>query len=143
MYCYNNSAFAQYGVQSNLPSNSELPMFTLFQEGNCSTLTDTQVTLESGYLYLVDFIFLATTEKNGTIQITPKINGNPNLLYSVFASAGTAARDASVSGSFTLPVSDTNETLAFYLTYSETVRNIDISGAVSITPLSKIRKKVC
>lgn len=72
------------------------------------------------------------------MQILPYLNGTPRLLYSYFAPAGNA-RNVSASGSFT-----TNEAAAgdlrlqFDLTYPEEVRNIDISGVVSVTPLQKL-----
>lgn len=136
-------SYAQYGVQSNPPSNSDLPMFTLFQEGNQINLNNTEIVLKSGYLYLINYIFLGTTEINSYIQITPKINNAPNLLYSFFAPSGTTFRNTSVSGSFTLQVLDEDTTLAFYLTYPDTVRNIDISGTVSVTALNKIKNNKC
>lgn len=75
-------SYAQYGVQANPPSKSDLPMAVLFQEGEQISLTDTEIFLEPGYLYLIDFIFLATPEADSFMQITPKINGTLQLLYS-------------------------------------------------------------
>ena len=136
-------SYAQYGVQSNPPSGSDLPMFILFQEGNQISLTNTEISLEPGYLYLIDYIFLSTPEVDSFMQITPKIDGSLKLLYSFFAPTGSAARNTSASGSFTIPVSENNTTLSFNLTYPETVRNIDISGAISVTVLHKINDNRC
>lgn len=136
------SAYAQYGVQANPPSNTDLPMFVLFQEGEKIALNSTEISLDEGYLYLINYIFLTTTEINSYMQITPRINDALNLLYSSLSSSGNSVRDTSVSGSFTIAASD-NTTLAFYLTYPETVNNIDISGAVSVTALNKLNQNKC
>lgn len=137
-------SYAQYGVQANPPSGSDLPMFILFQEGNQIALSNNQIILKSGYLYLIDYIFSATTEMNSYMQIAPKINGVPNLLYSFFAPSGTLARNVSASGSFTTnTASDNDASIVFHLTYPETVRNIDISGAISVTALKKINDNKC
>lgn len=136
-------SYAQYGVQANPPSGSDLPMITLFQEGCQISLTNTEILLEPGYLYLIDFIFLAVPEADSFMQITPKINGTLNLLYSFSAPTGSASRSASASGSFTIPVSEDRTALAFHLTYPDTVKNIDISGAVSVTMLHKLNEKRC
>lgn len=134
-------SYAQYGVQSNPPSGSDLPMFALFEEGEQIALSDTRITLKAGYLYLIDYIFLATTEANSYLQITPKIDDLPNLLYSYFAPSGSAARNTSASGSFTVLASAEDTTLAFYLTYPSSVRNIDLSGAISVTLLHELADK--
>lgn len=132
-------SYAQYGVQANPSSGADLPMFTLFQRGNQISLNNDIITLSPCYLYLVNYIFLATTEINSSMQITPKINGSLNLLYSFFASSGSQGRNTSASGSFITEAAALNEaTLAFNLTYPDTVRNIDISGSVSVTALHKI-----
>lgn len=137
-------SYAQYGVQSSPPSNSDLPMSVLFQEGGqIALLGDTEIVLAPGNLYLVDFIFLATPEADSFMQITPKINGTLRLLYSFFAPTGSASRNTSASGSFTIPVTDNNATLSFNLTYPDTVRNIDISGAISVTLLHRIKDGHC
>lgn len=134
-------SYAQYGIQSNPPSGSDLPLFPLFEEGAQITLSDTRITLKAGYLYLIDYILLATTETNSYLQITPKIDDVPNLLYSYFAPSGSAARNTSASGSFTVLASDKDTALAFYLTYPSSVRNIDLSGAISVTLLHKLGDK--
>lgn len=136
-------SYAQYGVQANPPSKSDLPMAVLFQEGEQISLTDTEIFLEPGYLYLIDFIFLATPEADSFMQITPKINGMLQLLYSFFAPTGSASRNASASGSFTVPVTENSASVSFNLTYPDKVRNIDISGAVSVTLLHKIKGTKC
>lgn len=136
-------SYAQYGVQSSPPSNSDLPMLVLFQEGNQISLDNTQILLAPGYLYLVDYIFLATPEPDSYMQITPKINNSLRLLYSYFAPTGSASRNTSASGSFTIPVTESNTAVSFNLTYPATVRNIDISGAVSVTTIHKINRNGC
>lgn len=134
-------SFAQYGVQANPPSGSDLPMITLFQEGELITLnTNTEIILSAGYLYLVDYIFSATTEISGYMQITPKIDGSLKLLYSFFAPANAKERNTSASGSFTTNAAfEKDAVLSFALAYPETVRNIDISGSISVTSLYKVR----
>lgn len=135
-------SYAQYGVQANPPSNSDLPMSVLFQEGGqIALMNNTEIVLVPGYLYLVDFIFLATPGTNSYMQITPKINGSLRLLYSFFAPSGTASGNTSASGSFTIPTNDSNTILTFSLTYPNTVTNIDISGAISVTMLHKIKNR--
>lgn len=134
------SSYAQYGVQSSPPSGSDLPLSILFQEGDSIRQNgDSEILLAPGYLYLIDYLFLATPEANGYLQIVPRINGSLRLLYSFFAPANGRERNASASGSFTTNAAATSEaSLSFSLTYPNTVRNIDISGAVSVTPLLRI-----
>lgn len=135
----NMASFAQFGVQSNPASGTELPMFPLFRQGTHIILDSSKIILSPGYLYLIDYIFLATTEINSYMQITPVINGARNLLYSFFAPSGAQERNAAASGSFTTNAAGSKEaSLSFYLTYPEAVRNIDISGTVSVTQLYKI-----
>lgn len=139
--CESSYSYAQYGVVANPPSNTDLPMSILFQEGGqIALMNNTEIVLVPGYLYLVDFIFLATPGPNSSMQITPKIDGSLKLLYSFFAPTGSASGNTSASGSFTIPASDNNVILSFSLTYPNTVTNIDISGAVSVTMLHKIKK---
>lgn len=132
--------YAQFGVQANPPSGSDLPFLTIFQKGNQIRLdSNTDIVLPAGYLYLIDYLFLATPEPNGYFQITPRINGSLQGLYSFFAPANMRERNSSASGSFTtIAASQEDAILSFYLTYPETVRNIDITGAVSVTPLMRI-----
>lgn len=131
--------YAQFAVHANPASGLELPMTVVFQNGNQIQLEeDSQILLAPGYLYLINYIFLATPEAGGCMQITPKINDTLRLLYACFAPAGNIARNASASGSFTTNEALIQEaSLSFNLTYPATVRNIDISGAVSVTPLIK------
>lgn len=133
--------YAQYSVQANPPSGTDLPLSVAFQKGNKIYLNNSyEIVLSPGYLYLVDYLFLATTEANGYMQILPKINGIPKLLYSFFAPAGSQERNTSASGSFTTDTAALERAiLSFGLTYPATVRNIDISGAISVTPLMKIQ----
>lgn len=132
--------FAQYVVSGNPASGTNLPMSPLFQEGNQIRLNENnQILLAPGYLYLVDYIFLAITETDGYMQIVPKINETLRLLYAYFAPAGSLARNASASGSFTTNEAAAQEaSLSFGLTYPSTVKNIDITGAISVTPLIKL-----
>lgn len=131
--------YAQYGVTANPNSGSRLPYLPIFNQGNQIQLEEpTVILLPQGYLYLINYIFLATPEADSYMQIVPELNGTIRSLYSFFAPS-SQARNASASGSFT-----TNEAangplrLSIQLTYSQLVRNIDISGAVSITPIQII-----
>ena len=72
------------------------------------------------------------------MQIVPRINGTLQLLYSFLAPAGSGSRNTSAAGSFTTNAAAEEARLSFSLTYPPEVRNIDISGAISITPLIKI-----
>lgn len=132
--------FAQYSVYANPPSGTDLPMSVVFQEGDQIRLNgDSQIIFAPGFLYLVDYLFLATTEADNYMQITPRINGSLRLLYSFYAPAGSGGRNTSASGSFTTNEAIAQESsLAFYLTFPSAVRNIDISGAISVTPLVKM-----
>lgn len=130
---------AQYGTTSNPPSGTNLSFYPIFNLGNRIALSDDfTIALPAGYLYLICYLFLSTTEAGGYMEIVPFLNETPRLLYSSFAPAGSA-RNTSASGSFTTDEAAGGELrLQFRLTYPETVRNIDISGAVSITPLQRL-----
>lgn len=130
---------AQYGTTSNPPSGTNLPIYPVFNLGNQISLADDYtIVLPAGYLYLISYLFLATTEAGGYMEIVPFLNETPRLLYSSFAPAGNA-RNTSASGSFTTNEAAEGELrVQFRLTYPETVRNIDISGAVSVTPLQRL-----
>lgn len=136
-------SYAQYSVQSNSPSNTDIPMTVLFQEGKQITLKTTEILLEPGYLYLINFILLATPEADSFMQITPKIDGTLRLIYSVFAPAGSASRNTSATGSFTIPVSRDTSTVSLNLTYPDTVKNIDLTGSISVTVLHKLFVNKC
>lgn len=133
--------YAQYGVNSNQPSGEMLRFFTVFQEGDGIRLSgNNSILLAPGYLYLIDYVFLATTEADSYMQILPYINGSPQLLYSVFAPSG-AERNTFASAGFTTNMALEQEAeLQLRLTYSETVRNIDITGAVSVTPVANLNR---
>lgn len=133
--------YAQFAVQANPPSDTDLPFFVLFEKGEKIILnTGSEIRLPAGYLYLIDFIFSGTPEPDGYLQITPRINNTLRILYSCFAPANNAARNTSASGSFTTDAAAAEAAvLSFNLVYPETVRNIDISGVVSVTPLMQIR----
>ena len=132
--------YAQYGVQSSPPSGSNLPLIPIFQEGTQIHLNgNTEIILPPGYLYLINYLLLATTEPDNYMQIVPRINGTLQLLYSFLAPAGSGSRNTSAAGSFTTNAAATEEArLSFSLTYPPEVGNIDISGAISVTPLIKI-----
>lgn len=134
--CCPIDSYAQYNVSANPPSGSSIPMRTTFQEGEAVSLQEeTNIILQPGYLYLVDYLFLATLEANSYMEIVPRINGRLGLTYAFFAPTGSS-RNTSASGSFTMKVSDTGGgMLSFDLTYPEAVKSIDISGTISVTPL--------
>lgn len=131
--------YAQYGVMANPASGSEIPVFLIFQSGDEILLEgDDTLVLPEGYLYLINFIFQGVPEADSYMQIVPRLNGSLRALYSYFAPSGVE-RSVSASGSFT--TADAAEgllRLSFNLTYPDRVRNIDISGAISITPLQKL-----
>lgn len=132
--------YAQYRVQENPSSNPYLSFSPVFQEGDGIVQTSpTEILLSAGYLYLIDFLFLATPKVNGFFQVTPRINDTLQLLYSAFAPANATEQNATASGSFTTNLAASEDaTLSFRLSYGTTVQNIDISGAVSITPLIRL-----
>lgn len=131
--------YAQLGVNANPASESTLPFFTVFNEGNRITADSTGIiTLAAGYIYHINYIFLATPETGNYYQIVPYLNNSPGLLYS-FLSQASACRSSSASGGFlTNQAISQDAALHFVLTYSEGTNNIDISGAVSIFPLAAI-----
>lgn len=130
--------YAQFGVSANPASGSFLPLFRIFGGEEIGIRDNNTVVLPPGYLYLVNYVFQAVPEADSYFQIVPYLNGSPRLITSFFAPSGTE-RNASAAGSFT-----TNEAagaaaeLAFSLTYPEKVRNIDITGTVSVTPLHRL-----
>lgn len=130
--------YAQYGVTANPPSGSLLPLFERFRGGAGIRLQDeNHIYLAPGFIYQVDYVFLATPEPGGYFQVTPELNGTLALLYSSFAPSGTQ-RNATAAAGFTTNAAEKEEALlAFKLTYPDTVRNIDISGAVSVTPVAR------
>lgn len=132
--------YAQYGVAANPPSGTFVPFIPIFNSGNRIILKEnTVILLPQGYLYLVDYIFLATPEADSYFQIVPMLNESLRLNYSFYAPSGSGGRNASASGSFTTTEAGLGDLLlSFRLTYPGTVRNIDISGSVSVTPLQKL-----
>lgn len=134
---WQNTAYAQYGVTASPSSGSFLPLYPVWGAGGLTSLpTDTVITLQPGYVYAVSYVLLATPEAGNSFQILPYINSSPRLLYSFTANAANG-RNAAAGALFL-----TNEALyepadlSFSLTYPDTVRNIDISGAVSIYPVA-------
>ena len=132
-------SFAQFSVLANPSSGSKLPMRTAFVQGDGIYLEDeTTIVLKPGYLYLIDYVFLAVPEADGYMEIVPYINGTPRLLYAFFAPTGKE-RNTSASAGFTTNEAGTEEArLSIRLDYPGTTRNIDISGAVSVTALMEI-----
>lgn len=128
--------YAQFGVRANPPSNSLLPFYIIFEKGSKIIVqNDTEILLPAGFLYLINFVFIASPEPGGFMEIVPMLNASPGLVYSFFAPANNQERNTSASGSFTTQLAaEENAVLSFSLTYSDTARNIDISGAVSVTP---------
>ena len=58
--------FAQYGTSSNPTSGSFIPLNAIFRRGDEIHLEEeTQIVLAPGYLYLIDYVFLATPEADG------------------------------------------------------------------------------
>lgn len=133
------SFYAQFGVLPNPDSGTLLSLREIFRKGNEIQLeTPSAILLAPGYLYLVNYLFLATPEADSYMEIVPVLNNMPGLIYAFYAPTGKE-RNTSAAGSFT-----TNEaasgalSLSFRIDYSEKVRNIDISGAISVTPLMRI-----
>lgn len=131
--------FAQYVIQSSPASGSLLPLFPAFEEGGQIHLNgDAEIVLAPGYLYLINYLFLAIPGIDSYMQIVPRINGSLRLFYSCFAPTGSASGNTSAAGSFTTNEAFAEEArLSFQLTYPNTVNNIDLSGAISVTPLIK------
>lgn len=132
-----NQSYAQYGVNSSPPSGNYVPFFPVFEAGELTQLQNTiSILLEAGYIYLINYVFLATPEEGNYFEIVPFINEVPMLLYSAFAPAN-ATRNATASASFTTNLAlNSQAVLRLHLTYPPSTRNIDISGVVSITPVA-------
>lgn len=133
--------YAQFGVNANPASGSNLPFYSVFNEKNKIAADNNGIiTLPAGYIYHIDYLFLATPEKGNYFQIVPHINNLPGLLYS-FLSQAAVYRSSSASGGFlTDQALNQDAALRFVLTYPPETINIDISGAVSITPLAAPKK---
>lgn len=132
--------FAQYFTISNPASNSFLPLNEHFNYGDGISLADEYtISLAPGYLYQIDYVFLATPEADSYIEIIPHINGVPRLVYAYFAPSGSARNASAAAGFTTNEAADNPAALAFHISYPQQTRNIDISGAVSVTPLIAVR----
>ena len=134
---WKNTAYAQYGIAASPPSHNYLPYYPVWGAGGLTSLpTDETIQLMPGYVYMISFVFLAVPDAGNYYQLLPYLNGSPRFLYSVLAAAGSG-RTASASAP-----SLTNDALyepldfSLLLTYPDTVRNIDITGAVSIYPVA-------
>lgn len=128
--------YTQFGINANPASGSNLPFFTVFNQGNkISADNNGIITLPAGYIYHIDYLFLATPEIGSYYEILPYINNSPGLLYS-FLSQASVNRSSSASGGFlTNQALSQNASLRFTITYPPETNHIDISGAVSIIPL--------
>lgn len=125
--------YAQFGVNANPASGSNLPFYTVFNLGNGITAEEGIITLPAGYVYHIDYVFLATPEIGNYFQILPFINNSPGLLYSFLSQAAVYRSSAASGGFLTNQALNQDASLRFVLTYPPETVNIDISGAVSIT----------
>ena len=131
-------SFAQYGTVGRVPSGSYLSFYEVFREGTDISLEEEQtIILQPGFLYLIDYIFLATIGPGNRFQVIPYINQQPGLLYSVFSISGNEDT-ATGAGSFTTNAAwDDAAELRFRVTAGSDAGTVDAGGqgAVSITPL--------
>lgn len=132
--------YAQYRTIFNGDSGSFLPFQEVFRSGNEIRLENsTTILLPTGYLYLINYLMLATPESNSYMELVPYLNGTARTLYTFLAPTGSGSRNASAAGSFTTNEANAGDLrCSIRLTYPETVRNIDLSGSVSITPLMRL-----
>lgn len=137
--CSRPDFYAQYRVIASPASGGFLALSEAFRKGEgISLANDNVIVLSPGYLYLISYLFLGTPESDSYMEIVPYINGTPRLLYSFFAPTGSE-RNTSAAGSFTTVEADgAGAELSFRLTYPDVVRNIDITGSVSVTPLMEL-----
>lgn len=134
-----SASFAQYAVAANPATNSFLPFMEKFIQGEgIKLVNDTTIEMKEGYLYQISYLFLATPEANSYMEVVPFLNGTMQRLYSFYAPTGASYRNASASGSFTVFAKEDTE-LSIQTAYSPQVRNLDITGAVSVTALKKIQ----
>ena len=125
---------AQFGVTARPSSGEDLPFYEIFRTGNELSLQDnTVIRLPAGHIYLISYVFLATTEAENFFEILPFINDSPGLLYAFYAPAGSG-RNASASASFLTNAAMENDAfLRLNVSFSDTVDDLDISGSVSVT----------
>lgn len=135
-------SYAQYGTIGRYPSGNYLSFYEVFRKGTEISLEEDQtIVLQPGYLYLIDYVFLATTGSQQRLQILPYINQQPGLLYSVFSISGNED-NVSTAASFTTNAAwDEAAQLEFRVTAGNESGTVtaDLQGAVSVTPL--IRKR--
>lgn len=134
------SFYAQLGVTANTASGQTLPFYELFGSGDQIRLegADT-IVLAAGYIYLIQYVFLATTEAGSYMQIQPLINGTMRLLYSYYAQSGPYRNLSASAGFSTNEAAEADARLQLRIDYPDKVRNIDISGAVSVTPVAIVK----
>lgn len=134
------SFYAQFGVTANPASGQMLPLFELFGNGEQIRLSGADtIVLAAGYIYMIQYVFLATTEAESYMQIQPLVNGTMRLLYSYYAQSGPY-RNLSASAGFSVnEAEEADARLQLRIDYPDKVRNIDISGAVSVTPVALVK----
>lgn len=130
--------YAQFATASNPGANTFVPFYRAFGVEEIGLQEGLKIVLPAGYLYLINYVFLATPEANSFMQLVPYLNGAAQLLYAFYAPTGVE-RNASAAGSFTTNVAAREDAeLAFWVTYPEKARNLDLSGTVSVTALDKL-----
>lgn len=127
------SSAAQFYVMSSPASKDRIPMKETWNYGTGISLSnDTTILLKPCWLYEISYVFLATTEAGNFFEIVPCINGTLRILYASMGTAGNN-RNASTSASFLInDAANAQASLAFSLTYPEGVRNIDLSGIITV-----------
>lgn len=126
-------ASAQFSLVTSPSSGENISLVEAWNYGSGIVLSnDTTITLSAGKLYEISYVFLATTEAGNYFEILPYINGTPRLLYAAMGTAGNN-RNASTSASFLIrEAADAEAILSLNITYPESIRNIDLSGVVTV-----------
>lgn len=130
----NKHVAAQFTMISSPATNERIPLTEAWNYGSGITLSNNNtITLAPGRLYEISYVTLATPEAGNYYEIIPYINDTIRLVYAAMGTAGSN-RDASASATFLInEATNAAATISFNITYPETVRNIDLSGVVSIS----------
>lgn len=134
--------YAQFFMQTNVASESNLPMVEVFHGGEGIYLENPEtIVLKPGYVYWIEYLFQITVDPPNDMQIIPGLNGRSRYYYGYLIPPG-GSRYASASGGFiTNEAIEKEARLTFKTIYPEEVERIDISGTVSVTPVIKVQSQ--
>lgn len=127
-------AAAQFSIVASPDNIERIPLTESWSYGRGIALSDsTTITLAPGRLYEITYVTIATPEAGNFYEIVPYINGTLRLLYAAMGTAGNN-RNASTCAAFLIDeAANAEATISFSITYPETVRNIDLTGVISVS----------